>query len=111
MSRCRLILPLSALAVSFMFGCSGGSGSSTSTQNPTTTTTTSTAPLVTQAAAARFLEQSTFGPTTTLIAQVQQTGFPPFLNSQFAAPISTYADPASTVTSIQSTHRCFLPMP
>ncbi len=105
MSRCRLILPLSALAVSFMFGCSGGSGSSTSTQNPTTTTTTSTAPLVTQAAAARFLEQSTFGPTTTLIAQVQQTGFPAFLNSQFSAPMSTYPDPASTVTSMQSTQQ------
>ncbi len=103
MLRCRLILPLGALAVSFMFGCSGGSGSSTSTQNPTTTT--STAPLVTQAAAARFLEQSTFGPTTALIAQVQQTGFPAFLNSQFSAPMSTYPDPAATVTSMQSTQQ------
>ena len=103
MLRCRLILPLCALAVSFMFGCSGGSGSSTSTENPTTPT--STAPQVTQAAAARFLEQSTFGPTTALIAQVQQTGFPAFLNSQFSAPMSTYPDPATGVTSMQSTQQ------
>jgi uncharacterized protein (DUF1800 family) len=100
MFRCRLILPLGALAVSFTLGCSNGSGSST-----TTTTTTNTAPQVTQAAAARFLEQSTFGPTTALIAQVQQTGFPAFLNSQFSAPMSTYPDPAATVTSIQSTQQ------
>ena len=103
MLRCRLILPLCALAVSFMFGCSGSSGSSTSTENPTTPT--STAPQVTQAAAARFLEQSTFGPTTALIAQVQQTGFPAFLNSQFSAPMSTYPDPATGVTSMQSTQQ------
>jgi len=99
MFRCRLILPLCALALSFMFGCSGGSGSST------TTTPTSTAPQVTQAAAARFLEQSTFGPTSALIAQVQQSGFPAFLNSQFSAPMSTYPDPATGVTSMQSTQQ------
>ena len=99
MSRCRLILPLCALAVSFAFGCSGGSGNSTSTQDPTTSAA------VTQAAAARFLEQSTFGPTSALIAQVQQTGFPAFLNSQFSAPISTYPDPAAGVTSMQSTQQ------
>jgi uncharacterized protein (DUF1800 family) len=97
MLRCRLILPLCALAVSFTLGCSNGSGSST------TTTPTSTAPQVTQAAAARFLEQSTFGPTSALIAQVQQIGFPAFLNSQFSTPISTYPDPATGVTSMQST--------
>lgn len=103
MFRCRLILPFCALALSFMFGCSGGSGSSTSTENPTTPT--STASQVSQAAAARFLEQSTFGPTTALIAQVQQSGFPAFLNSQFSAPMSTYPDPATGVTSMQSTQQ------
>ena len=99
MLRCRLILPLCALAVSFNFGCSNGSGSST------TTTTTNTAPQVTQAAAARFLEQSTFGPTTALIAQVQQTGFATFLNSQFSTPISTYPDPAASVNTMTSTQQ------
>ena len=99
MLRCRLILPLCALAVSFTLGCSNGSGSST------TTTTTNTAPQVTQAAAARFLEQSTFGPTTALIAQVQQTGFATFLNSQFSTPISTYPDPAASVNTMTSTQQ------
>jgi uncharacterized protein (DUF1800 family) len=57
------------------------------------------------AAAARFLEQSTFGPTPALIAQLQQQGFANFLTSQFAASGSTYADPASGVTSLQSTQQ------
>src|SRR2546427_7866672 len=34
--------------------------------------------------AARFLTQSTFGPTNALIAQVQKKGFAWFLNQQFA---------------------------
>lgn len=56
-------------------------------------------------AAARFLEQSTFGPTASLITQVEQTGFPAFLQTQFSATPSTFPDPASTVTSMQSTQQ------
>jgi len=67
---------------------------------------TSTA-AVTQAAAIRFLEQSTFGPTPTLISQVQQSGFTSFLQSQFAASGSTYPDPAPSVTSITPTQQIF----
>ncbi len=37
-------------------------------------------------AAARLLDQSTFGPTDSAITQVQQSGFSVFLNQQFAAP-------------------------
>ena len=37
-------------------------------------------------AAARLLDQSTFGPTDGSITQVQQSGFNTFLNQQFAAP-------------------------
>jgi uncharacterized protein (DUF1800 family) len=48
---------------------------------------------VTAVAAARILEQSTFGPTPELINQVQQLGFDPFLKNQFTAPVSTYPDP------------------
>lgn len=40
--------------------------------------------------AARFLAQSTFGPTDALIAQVQSNGFDSFLNEQFAAPVSSH---------------------
>ena len=44
-------------------------------------------------AVARFLEQSTWGPTPQLIAHVQQIGFQTFLNEQFAATNSTYPAP------------------
>jgi uncharacterized protein (DUF1800 family) len=63
--------------------------------------------LDTPAAASRLLEQSTFGPTSALITQVQQIGFPAFLASQFATPSSTYPDPAAGVTSLLSTQQVF----
>ena len=47
-------------------------------------------------AAARFLEQSSWGPTPQLIAHVQQIGFQDFLREQFSAPASTYPAPAAT---------------
>lgn len=50
---------------------------------------------VTPAAAARFLEQSTFGPTTASIQHVQQVGFQPFLTEQFNATASTYPTPGA----------------
>jgi uncharacterized protein (DUF1800 family) len=53
-------------------------------------------PIVSQSAAVRFIEQSTFGPTPELVTQVQQTGFDPFLEAQFAAPVSAYPAPLST---------------
>lgn len=44
-------------------------------------------PVPTAAESARFLNQSTFGPTTTLLAQLQQRdGFENFLAQQFALP-------------------------
>ena len=53
-------------------------------------------PVVSIVAAVRFLEQSTFGPTTSLVNQVQQTGFDTFLQNEFSAPISAYPNPAPT---------------
>jgi uncharacterized protein (DUF1800 family) len=47
-------------------------------------------------AAARFLEQSTWGPTQSSIAHLQAIGFQAFLNEQFTAPISKYPAPSST---------------
>jgi len=61
--------------------------------------------VISLAAAARFLEQSTFGPTPTLITQVQQLGFAAFLANQFSAPASTYPDPAAGVTSLLPTQQ------
>ncbi|HEV2387699.1 MAG TPA: DUF1800 family protein [Candidatus Acidoferrales bacterium] len=43
----------------------------------------------------RFLQQTTFGPTPALIAQVQQEGLQTFLANQFNLPVSPYADPAA----------------
>ena len=48
----------------------------------------------------RFLEQTTFGPTPALVAQVQQSGLQAFLTNQFSMPASPYADPAATETSL-----------
>jgi uncharacterized protein (DUF1800 family) len=60
---------------------------------------------ISQVAAVRFLEQSTFGPTPTLVGQVAAGGFNDFLEEQFAAPASTYPTPAATdsgVTKVQN---------
>jgi len=40
----------------------------------------------------RFLEQSTFGPTSALIDHVQQVGFDAFLNEQLGTPLTDYPD-------------------
>src|SRR5712691_1103606 len=40
--------------------------------------------------AARFLEQSTFGPTYDLITHVQQVGFDAFISEQFALPAPVF---------------------
>jgi len=40
----------------------------------------------------RFLEQSTFGPTSSLIDHAQQVGFDAFLNEQLGAPLTDYPD-------------------
>lgn len=45
---------------------------------------------VTYDAAVRFLEQSTFGPTESLVAHVQDVGFEAFLNEQFNSAVSQY---------------------
>ena len=40
----------------------------------------------------RFLEQSTFGPTSDLIAHIQQISFEAFLNEQAAVPMADYPE-------------------
>jgi len=85
-------------------------------QNPepggATSTTFATAQVLsgqseTAATAARFLEQSTFGPTPLLMNQVRQVGFARFLTDQFAAPMSTYPDPDPAVTDLRLTQQVF----
>ncbi len=59
-------------------------------------------------AADRFLEQATFGPTSAIISQVQQTGFQNFLTSQFAMAPTIYADPAPTETNLSPLQQRYL---
>jgi uncharacterized protein (DUF1800 family) len=62
---------------------------------------------VSAAAAVRFLEQSTFGPTAELVSQVQQDGFAPFLEVQLTAPPSTYPTPLPTDTNLTKVQNQF----
>jgi uncharacterized protein (DUF1800 family) len=50
----------------------------------------------------RILEQTTFGPTTTLITQVQIQGLQNFLNAQYALPVTSYPDPIAMETGLNS---------
>ena len=52
-----------------------------------------TLPVVTAAAAARFLDQTTFGPTSQSIAHVQQTGLQAALIEQFKQPTTAFSQP------------------
>lgn len=52
-------------------------------------------PLVSDVAAARFLEQSSWGPTVASVALVKDLGFSAYLDQQFAAPASSWPDLAA----------------
>jgi uncharacterized protein (DUF1800 family) len=65
-------------------------------------------PQVSDTAAARFLEQATFGPTPESINQVKQVGFQNYLLDQFRAPESTFADPNTTDDPVWLQRRFFV---
>lgn len=50
--------------------------------------------------AARFLQQTTFGPTPALITQVQASGLQGYLSAQFAAPVTQVPAPAQGETGL-----------
>ncbi len=56
---------------------------------------------ITSAAAARLLEQSSWGPTATTIARVQQIGFDAYLDEQFAAQPSSMPDVPANANGVQ----------
>lgn len=64
-------------------------------------------PVISAAAAVRFLEQSTFGPTPALANQLQQTGFDTFLQGQFSGPASTYPTPGAMDTDLSKVQTAF----
>ncbi|HEY6267552.1 MAG TPA: DUF1800 family protein [Candidatus Acidoferrum sp.] len=63
------------------------------TSNSLSVTVTTAGTPVTSAAAVRFLEQSSFGPDTETVNQLQQLGFDTYLQNQFTATVTPYADP------------------
>ena len=58
----------------------------------TLTTIFNSNPLVSDAAAARFLEQASWGPTAASVALVKEVGFNAYIDQQIAAPVSTWPD-------------------
>ena len=86
-------------------GCGGGNNFTPVAAAPTPAPPGISAPPPLPAAtAARFLEQSTFGPTPELMASVQTSGLQAFLDNQFAAPVSLYDEPAvkSSLAPVQA---------
>ena len=72
-----------------------------------TATVESAAQPISQVAAVRLLEQSTFGPTPSLVSHVTQNGFNIFLEEQFSAASSTYPTPASSDTDLSKVQNQF----
>lgn len=68
---------------------------------------TNSGPVMSQAAAERLLEQSTFGPSPEAINQTQQMGFDNFLQGQFLAPASAYPDPGADDTDVSKVQNQF----
>ena len=75
-----------------------------STSGPLTAQVLGGNSVATQAAAVRFLEQSSFGPTPETVNQVSQLGFDSYLANQFSAAPSTYPNPQTTdsITNVQN---------
>jgi uncharacterized protein (DUF1800 family) len=70
-------------------------------------TVESAAQPISQIAAVRLLEQSTFGPTPALVSHVAQNGFDIFLEEQFTAAASTYPTPSSSDTDLSKVQNQF----
>jgi uncharacterized protein (DUF1800 family) len=64
-------------------------------------------PVMSYAAAVRFLEQATFGPSPDDVAHLQQVGINAWLAEQKAAAISPYDDPPSETTGLTATQGRF----
>ena len=87
LSRARL-LGLLGFAALFLVACGGGQQSVKANSAPPSNSTgqvasATTAPKVSFYAASRFAEQTSFGPTPTLIAELQAKGFEKWIDDQF----------------------------
>jgi uncharacterized protein (DUF1800 family) len=81
-----------ATSVSFSIGVQNPGAPASNTIN----LTLNLSPPVSATAAARFLDQATFGPTATDISLVQGEGFLKYLSDQFATTKSSWPEPVST---------------
>ena len=64
--------------------------------------------LLSLSAAARLLEQATWGPSPASLAKLQETGASAWLDQQFAAPPSTYPDPIDTSEGLSRLQKIFV---
>lgn len=64
-------------------------------------------PAMTPGAAARFLDQGTWGATPAAVAHLQQMGFSGWMREQFAAPPSQIPDVPDTATSLDAVRQQF----
>jgi uncharacterized protein (DUF1800 family) len=78
-----------------------------STSGPLTAQVVNGGAGVSAAAAARFLEQATFGPSPDRVNQLQQIGFDAFLQNELTASVSMYPTPASTDTGLGKVQLAF----
>ncbi|UYY59773.1 DUF1800 domain-containing protein [Sphingomonas sp. S2-65] len=87
-----------ATALALLSGCDGGGGGGSSagdTGGVVTPAPTPTAVAFTDGDAARLAKQATFGPTPALVARIKEVGVNAWLDEQFAATGSSYADIAA----------------
>jgi uncharacterized protein (DUF1800 family) len=75
------------------------------TSNGLNVTVTTAGTPETPEAAVRFLEQSSFGPDTENVNQVEEIGFDKYLQNQFASTVTPYPDPRpnDSVNNVQQT--------
>jgi len=66
------------------------------------------APAVSVLAAARFLEQTSWGPDAASIARVQRLGFAAYLDEQFALPATRYPAYAATLSNLRPVQQQFV---
>jgi uncharacterized protein (DUF1800 family) len=103
------------LSATFSIPSTGTGNVNVTVTNPAPGSTTSNAvtalvtnqPQVSRTAAARFLEQASFGPTEESVLQVSQVGFQTYLQDQFRAPMSTFPDPQDVDDPAQLQRRFF----
>lgn len=91
------VMPASSLLTIRATSVANTSKSATAAVSLTLPTTTTA-----ELAAARFLEQSSFGPTTAEIARVRQMGIPAYLDEQFSLPATPIpVPPGNSVGELQ----------